>query len=129
MPTHINQITHDVIGAAIEVHRSLGPGLLESAYHECLCRELVLRGIPFERERPLPLQYKGVRLECGYRIDLLVAGLVVVEVKSIEAIAPIHEAQLLTYLRLGGWNVGLLINFNVVILKSGICRRVLALQE
>jgi GxxExxY protein len=129
MPTHINEITHAVIGAAIEVHRALGPGLLESAYHECLCRELILRGIPFERERALPLEYKGTRLECGYRVDLLVAGSVVVEIKSIEAIAPIHEAQLLTYLRLGGWHVGLLINFNVVVLKNGICRRVLALVE
>jgi GxxExxY protein len=129
MPTHVNEITHAVIGAAIEVHRSLGPGLLESAYHECLCKELILRGIPFERERPLPLEYKGTRLECGYRVDLLVAGSVVVEIKSIEAIAPIHEAQLLTYLRLGGWQVGLLINFNVVVLKNGICRRVLALPE
>ncbi len=129
MPTHVNEITHAVIGAAIEVHRSLGPGLLESAYHECLCKELLLRGIPFERERPLPLEYKGTRLECGYRVDLLVAGSVVVEIKSIEAIAPIHEAQLLTYLRLGGWQVGLLINFNVVVLKNGICRRVLALAE
>ena len=129
MPTHVNEITHAVIGAAIEVHRSLGPGLLESAHHECLCKELLLRGIPFERERPLPLEYKGTRLECGYRVDLLVAGSVVVEIKSIEAIAPIHEAQLLTYLRLGGWQVGLLINFNVVVLKNGICRRVLALAE
>jgi GxxExxY protein len=126
---HVNQITGDVISAAIEVHRSLGPGLLESAYKECLARELVLRRIPFERQRPLPLEYKGIRLECGYRIDLLVAGLVVVEIKSVEAIAPVHEAQLITYLRVGGWNVGLLINFNVVLLKNGICRRVLELQE
>ena len=126
---HVNQITGDVIGAAIEVHRHLGPGLLESVYQESLARELMVRGIPFQRERPLPLEYKGVRLECGYRIDLLIAGLVVVEVKAVEAIAPVHEAQLLTYLRLGGWHVGLLINFNVVVLKNGICRRVLALQE
>jgi len=120
MYAHVNDITHAVIGAAIEVHRSLGPGLLESAYHECLCQELLLRGVPFEYERKLPLEYKGIKLECGYRVDLLVAGLVVIEVKSIEAIAPIHEAQLLTYLRLGGWKVGLLINFNVVVLKDGI---------
>ena len=129
MPAHVNEITRDIIGAAIEVHRHLGPGLLESAYHECLARELVVRGIPFQRERPLPLEYKGIRLECGYRIDLLIAGLVAVEVKAIEAIAPVHEAQLLTYLRLGGWQVGLLINFNVVVLKNGICRRVLGLRE
>jgi GxxExxY protein len=109
----------------MEVHRSLGPGLLESAYHECLCRELMVRGIPYERERPLPLEYKGTRLECGYRLDLLVEGTVVVEVKSVEAIAPIHEAQLMTYLRLGGWRVGLLINFNVPVLKQGIRRKIL----
>jgi GxxExxY protein len=129
MLAHVNRITGDVIGAAIEVHRCLGPGLLESAYHECLARELVLRQIPFERERPLPLEYKGIRLECGYRVDLLVARVVVVEIKAVEAIAPVHEAQLITYLRLGGWKVGLLINFNVVLLKNGICRRVLNLQE
>jgi GxxExxY protein len=129
MSLQVNRVTGDVIGAAIEVHKSLGPGLLESAYQECLARELFLRRIPFERQRPLPLEYKGIRLECGYRLDLLVAGLVVVEIKAIEAIAPVHEAQLITYLRLGGWHVGLLINFNVVVLKNGICRRVLALQE
>ncbi len=125
----VNRITEGVIGAAIAVHRALGPGLLESAYQECLCQELALRGIPFEREVPLPLEYKGIRCECGYRLDILVAGAVVVEVKAIEAIAPIHEAQLLTYLRLGGWSVGLLMNFNVVVLKDGIRRRVLGLRE
>jgi GxxExxY protein len=125
MSGQINQITQAVIGAAMEVHRALGPGLLESAYQECLCRELTVRGISFERERPLPLEYKGIRLECGYRLDLLVASSVVVEVKSVEALAPVHEAQLLTYLRLGGWQVGLLINFNVPILKQGIRRKVL----
>jgi GxxExxY protein len=128
MSREINEITHAVIGAAIEVHRQLGPGLLESAYLECLSRELVLRGIPFERERPLPLEYKGVHLECGYRLDLLVAGCVVVEIKSVEALAPVHDAQLLTYLRLGGWRVGLLINFNVAVLKSGIHRKILGFE-
>ena len=88
-----------------------------------------MRGIPFERQVPLPLEYRGIRLECGYRLDILVAGLVVVEVKSVEAISPIHEAQLITYLRLGGWNVGLLMNFNVVVLKDGIRRKVLGLRE
>lgn len=122
---HINRVTEAVIGAAIEVHRTLGPGLLESAYCECLCRELSVRGVPFEREKPLPLEYKGVRLECGYRLDLLVANSVVIEVKAIETIAPVHEAQLLTYLRLGGWHVGLLINFNVAVLKQGIRRKIL----
>jgi GxxExxY protein len=125
MEGHLNEITHEVIAAAMEVHRSLGPGLLESAYQACLCRELTVRGIPFQRERTLPLEYKGIRLECGYRLDLLVAGEVVVEVKSMDAIAPIHDAQLLTYLRLGGWKVGLLINFNVPVLKDGIHRRVM----
>lgn len=124
-----NQLTHNIIGAAMDLHRALGPGLLESAYCGCLCRELALRGIPFERERPLPVEYKGVRLACGYRLDLLVANTVVVEVKSVEALAPVHEAQLLTYLRLGGWRVGLLINFNVVVLKDGIRRRVLDFKE
>lgn len=128
-PELINRITRDVIGAGIAVHRALGPGLLESAYQECLCQELLLRGIPFERQVPLPLEYRGIRLQCGYRLDILVARLVVIEVKSVEAIAPIHEAQLLTYLRLGGWNVGLLMNFNVVVLKDGIRRKVLGLRE
>lgn len=126
--TELNAITRDVIGAAIEVHRQLGPGLLESSYRECLCRELSLRGLPFEREKPLPLEYKGIHLGCGYRLDLLVAGSVVVEIKSVEALAPIHDAQLLTYLRIGGWRLGLLINFNVAVLKSGIHRRILGYE-
>jgi GxxExxY protein len=126
---NINEITKEIIGAGIAVHRVLGPGLLESAYQACLCQELTLRGIPFECQVPLPLEYRGIRLECGYRLDLLVGGAVVVEVKSIETIAPIHEAQLLTYLRLGGWTVGLLMNFNVVVLKDGIRRKVLGLEE
>jgi GxxExxY protein len=129
MNLRVNQVTQEVIGAAIAVHRALGPGLLESAYQECLCQELALRRIPFERQVPLPLEYKGIRCECGHRLDILVTGAVVVEVKSIEGIAPIHEAQLLTYLRLGGWRVGLLMNFNVVVLKGGIRRRVLGLKE
>jgi GxxExxY protein len=125
MEPHLNELTYRTIGAAIEVHRTLGPGLLESTYRECLCRELSLRGISFRRECGLPLEYKGIRLDCGYRIDLLVADLVVVEIKAIEMLAPVHDAQLLTYLRVGGWRVGLLINFNVVVLKDGIHRRVL----
>ena len=124
----LNQVTQAVIGAAIEVHRTLGPGLLESAYQECLCRELTLRNIPFEREWPVPIEYKGIHLEHGYRLDLLVARSVVVEVKSVEALTPIFDAQLLTYLRLGGWQLGLLINFNVPILKHGIHRKVMDLQ-
>ncbi len=118
-----------MIGAAIEVHRALGPGLLESAYEECLCRELSLREVPFERQIHLPIEYKGLRLNCGYRLDLLVAGSVVVEVKAIESLAAIHEAQLLTYLKLTGCKVGLLINFNSPRLKAGIRRLVLGLQE
>jgi GxxExxY protein len=118
------RLTGEIIGAAIEVHRQLGPGLLESTYGACLCRELEMRNISFECQKPLPLEYKGVRLDCGYRLDLLVAGLVVVEIKSVEALAPIHEAQLLTYLKLTGVKIGLLINFNVVVLKSGIRRLV-----
>src|SRR5258708_7293138 len=118
------RLTGEIIGSAIEVHRQLGPGLLESTYQACLARELEPRGISFEYEKPLPLEYKGVRLDYGYRIDLLVAGLVIVEVKSVEALAPIHEAQLLTYLKLTGRRIGLLINFSVVVLKSGIRRLV-----
>jgi GxxExxY protein len=125
----INQLTHEVIGAAIEVHRKLGPGLLESAYRKCLCRELMLRGIPYKKEQPLPLEYKGIHLECGYRVDILVGGIVAIEVKSVEALAPIHDAQLLTYLRLGGWRVGLLINFNVVVLKNGIHRKIMGFDN
>jgi len=118
------ELTGQIIGAAIEVHKQLAPGLLESTYQACLCHELELRGISFECQKPLPLEYKGIRLECGYRIDLLVAGLVIVEIKSVEALAPIHEAQLLTYLKLTGIKVGFLINFNVVVLKEGIRRLV-----
>jgi GxxExxY protein len=129
MFTHVNVLTKEIIGAAIEVHRNLGPGLLESAYQQCLARELQLKEIPYRYEWPLPLDYKGLRMKCGYRVDILVADTVVVETKSIEAIAPVHEAQLLTYMRLGGWKVGLLINFNVLVLKNGIRRRVLGLEE
>ena len=129
MFTHVNVLTKDIIGAAIEVHRHLGPGLLESAYRSCLMRELLLREIPFQHECPLPLAYKGITLDSGYRMDLLVADTVVVEIKSVEALIPIHEAQLLTYLKVGGWKVGLLINFNVELLKNGIRRKVLRLEE
>jgi GxxExxY protein len=125
----VNDLTREIIGAAIEVHRELGPGLLESSYQVCMRRELELRGIPFEYEKPLPVIYKGMRLDCGYRLDLLVANTVVVEIKSVEALNPIHEAQLLTYLRLGGWKAGLLINFNVPVLIDGVKRRVLGLQD
>ena len=125
MIPHVNELTYEIIGASMEVHKLLGPGLLESAYRECLCRELSLRGVSFRKECGVPMQYKGIRLDCGYRVDLLVADLVVVEIKAIEALAPVHDAQLLTYLRVGGWKVGLLINFNVAVLKDGIRRRIL----
>jgi len=120
-----NKVTEQVIGAAIDVHRALGPGLLESAYEECLCHELNVRGVRFERQRPLPVAYKGVRLDCGYRLDLVVENSVVVEIKAVKSIEPIHEAQLLTYLKLGGWRLGLLINFNLPVLKDGIRRKIL----
>ncbi len=126
---NINELTQAIIGAAIEVHRAIGHGLLESAYEECLCKELTLQKISFERQRPLPLEYKGVKLECGYRLDLLVEDTVVLEVKAVDAIISIHEAQLLTYMKLGGWKVGLLINFNVPVLKQGIKRLVLGFEE
>ena len=125
----INELTHQIIGAAIEVHKEVGPGLLESSYQICMRHELTLRGIPIEYEKPLPVIYKGIQLDCGYRLDLLVAGTVVVEIKSVQAIDPIHEAQLLTYLKPGGWKVGLLINFNVPVLIEGVRRRVLGLTE
>lgn len=119
------QLTEQIIGAAIEVHRELGPGLLESAYEQCFCHELHLRGLAFQCQLDLPVMYKGLKLDCGYRLDVVVADSVVVELKSVEQILPIHHAQLLTYLRLSGKRVGLLINFNVSVLKNGIVRRVL----
>ena len=121
----LNKLSEAVIGAAIEVHRALGPGLLESAYCECLCRELALRNIRFQREVSLPIRYKDVLLDCGYRIDLIVEEAIVVELKSVEKIEGAHEAQLLTYLRLSALSLGLLLNFNVERLKDGIVRRVL----
>lgn len=117
--------TEAIIGAAIEVHRELGPGLMESVYEECLCHELRLRSVPFQRQLTVPVRYKGIRLDCGYRLDLLVGNAVVVELKTVPSILPVHEAQLLTYLRLLEVRVGLLINFDVRVLKNGIVRRVL----
>jgi GxxExxY protein len=118
-------LTRQIISAAIDVHRALGPGLLESAYQACLSHELRLQQLGFRQQVELPLIYKDVKLDCGYRIDFVVEGKVVVEIKAIEGILPVHEAQLLTYLRLSGLRVGLLINFNVPVLKDGIRRRVL----
>ena len=116
----LNELTEIVIDCAIEVHRALGPGLLESTYEMCLCRELSLRNIPFERQKPIPVIYKGVKLDCGYRADVVVDGSALVEIKAIDSLLPVHEAQLLSYLKLGGWKVGLLIHFNVELLKHGI---------
>jgi GxxExxY protein len=121
----LNALSSEIIGSAIEVHRAIGPGLLESAYEECLCHELNLRGIAYERQYPLPLEYKGVNLDCGYRLDLLVENAVVVELKACEAISPINKAQLLTYMKLGNWNLGLLINFHTKVLKDGVRRMTL----
>ena len=115
-------LTHKIIGAAIEVHRLLGPGLLESTYEECLCFELTILGLSFERQVPLPLAYKSLRLLRAYKLDLLIDNAVVVELKAVEKILPVHEAQVLTYLRLSGFERGLLFNFNSVPLKSGIRR-------
>ena len=112
----------EVIGACIEVHRHLGPGLLESTYEVCLAHELSLRGLRCERQRPLPVNYKGVRLDCGYRIDLVVADTFLVELKAVERLTPVHEAQALTYLKLTGLPVALLVNFNVTTLKHGLRR-------
>ncbi len=118
----IDELTSKVINAAIEVHKSLGPGLLESAYEECLCREFDLREISYERQKDLPIQYKGITLNCGYRLDMVVEGKLILELKACSALEPIHEAQLLTYLKLAGFKIGLLINFNVPVLKMGIRR-------
>ncbi|NES19120.1 MAG: GxxExxY protein [Symploca sp. SIO3E6] len=121
----LNEISGKVIGGAIEVHRQLGPGLLESAYESCLRHELHQRGLHVESQVAQPVYYKGLKLECGYRLDLLVENQVIVELKAVEAIQPIHEAQLLTYLKLRNLHLGLLINFNVPILKNGIKRLIL----
>ena len=115
-------LTESIIGLAIEVHRHLGPGLLESAYEECLCFELEARRFKFRRQVPLPIIYKSVRLDCGYRLDVVVENEVVIELKSVERLMPIHEAQMLTYLKLSGLRKGLLFNFNSLILKDGLLR-------
>ncbi len=118
----LNRVTQTVIGAAITVHKALGPGLLESAYETCLAYEIAECGLSVERQKPLPLVYKDVTLDCGYRLDLLVEDAVIVEVKAVDELMPIHEAQLLSYLKLSGCKVGLLLNFNSLVLKHGIRR-------
>jgi GxxExxY protein len=118
-------LTDRVIGLAIEVHRHLGSGLLESAYEECLCYELATHDIEFARQVALPVVYKGMALECGYRMDLVISRCLVIEIKAIDRLIPIHDAQLLTYLRLGGYRIGLLMNFHAILLKDGLRRLVL----
>ena len=119
------ELTGKIVGAAIEVHRELGPGLLESAYETSLCHELTQQSIPFQRQMDLPLNYKGVALDCGYRIDIMVADLVILELKSVEHVLPVHEAQLLTYLKLTRKKIGFILNFHSATMKEGITRRIL----
>lgn len=126
---NVNELTGKVIGAAIEVHNALGPGLLESAYETCLCREFDLRQIGYERQKALPVIYKGLSLDCGYRLDIVVERCLILELKACEKIEGIHQAQLLTYLKLTGLRIGLLMNFNVAMLKEGIVRVVNNLNE
>jgi GxxExxY protein len=118
----LNQITEKIIGCAIEVHKTLGPGLLESAYEECLCYELRQIELRFERQVPLPVIYKGVKLDCGYRMDVVVENSIVVEIKAVERVVPVNEAQVLSYLKLANKPLGLLINFHVPVLKNGLKR-------
>ncbi|MGC2695737.1 MAG: GxxExxY protein [Candidatus Angelobacter sp.] len=119
------ELTEQILGAAIEVHKALGPGLMESAYEECLCHELNLRNIRFERQTAVPVAYKNVNLDCGYKLDLLIESTVILELKCVERITTIHEAQLLTYMKLLHKPVGFIINFNVPVLRAGIVRKVL----
>jgi GxxExxY protein len=125
----INNLSNRIIGAAIEVHKTLGPGLLESAYEQCLCHELSLRGLCFERQKELPVIYKGVKLDCGYRLDLVVENAIILELKSCEKVEPIHKAQLLTYLKLSGISLGLILNFNMPTMRDGIVRIVNEFKE
>ena len=125
----INQLSSKIIGASIEVHRGLGPGLLESTYELCLCHEFDLRSLSYERQKALSINYKGKKLDCGYRLDIVVENAIILELKSCDRIEPIHKAQLLTYLKLSGLNLGLILNFNVPVLRGGIVRIVHALKE
>ena len=120
-----DELSNQVIGCALEVHRNLGPGLLESTYEQCLAHELKIANILFKLQCPLPVEYKGIKLDCGYRIDVLISDSIIVELKSVDKVFPIHQAQLLTYMKLAGISIGLLINFNVKYLKDGIKRMVL----
>jgi GxxExxY protein len=125
----INKLSGKIIGAAIEVHKTIGPGLLESAYEECICHELCLRGFSLERQKALNVFYKGVKLDCGYRLDVVVENKIILELKACEKIEPIHKAQLLTYLKISDLNLGLLLNFNVTVMRDGILRIVNELKE
>lgn len=125
----VNQLSNVVIGAAIDLHKRLGPGLLELTYETCLCHELGLRGIEYQKQLKLPAEYKDVQLDCGYRLDVLVEDQTVIELKSVEKILPVHDAQLLTYLKSGRWPLGIIFNFNVPLLRNGIKRKVLNLIE
>ena len=124
-----NKTTEKIIGCAIEVHKALGPGLLESVYEECYCYELIQNGFTINRQVPLPIVYKGIRLDCGYKIDIIVNDFVIIELKAVEKLLPIHDAQLLTYLKLYKRPLGLLLNFNVPVMKDGIKRLVNNYQE
>jgi GxxExxY protein len=126
---NINKLSSRIIGAAIEVHKALGPGLLESAYEECICYELSIGGLSLERQKPLAVQYKGINLDCGYKLDVVVEDAIILELKSCEKIEPIHKAQLLTYLKLSGIKLGLILNFNVTLMREGIVRIVNELEE
>ena len=125
----INRLSNKIIGAAIEVHKTLGPGLLESAYEECLCYEFGLRDFSFERQKPLPIVYKGKKLDCGYRLDIVVENAIILELKACEKIEEIHKAQLLTYLKLSGLTLGLILNFNTTVMRDGIVRIVNKFKE
>ena len=129
MTSNLNELTGKIIGAAIEVHNALGPGLLESAYEECLCYEFGTRGINYERQKPLAIVYKKQTLDCGYRLDVVVENAVILELKAVDKIEEIHKAQLLTYLKLSGLTVGMILNFNVPVLKDGIVRIVKDFRE
>ena len=129
MMMDINKLSSRIIGAAIEVHKALEPGLLESTYEECICHELSIGGLSLERQKPLAVRYKGINLDCGYRLDVVVEDAIILELKSCEKIDPIHKAQLLTYLKLSGFKLGLLLNFNVTLMREGIVRIVNELEE
>ena len=125
----INKLSREIIGAAIEVHKALGPGLLESAYERCLCHELNLRVLSYKSQEPLAVRYKGIKLDCGYRLDIVIEDKIILELKSCEKVDPIHKAQLLTYLKLSGLHLGLILNFNVPVMRDGIVRIVNCLDK